>query len=656
MVYVCNLCISTLQAALDLQFRCCSSLPSDDYRAQEMQEASMDDDDEAGVDDNRKSWLQSSMTRVGVHFRRIKFTTKSLLESESAPTFEDRSNEEKDKRPSSDDANSIDSEAQEDTGSVEEKRTDEVNSVEINSVVGSNSDDEYEVTSRKNLRSVSLDCTSLHPDASVTGPSSGNFDSVKNHSGKARKRMLGDLAARSYDDSFIVRGERKGGALVSGNSILRFAVFQIHSKPESRRTLRFASKPFATSRCTLELDRDFGRISVRSVFIHRVWSFQCDDIQSIQDVEGKQMAAIVRIIILDELFKSRRIIDFRFDQEQEREAFKYAVASYCAAKSVKLLTRTSENSKALNAKSTLDDSDKHSSFSSVEVRERGISSQLRSMRRNNHWIAGEFDAARAEVLLLTGPIGEMNDVSQLWGRVAGTVYITNYRVLFIPSERSYVPVHRSCDGAAAYVPFFDIVSVNVITTNSSRVKPFRSTSNGMAQLAGTMPSDMYVIHQSSTVLCISCKDVRVMQLVVVAPIDAVEETTRKLLKLIQARTDSSQRYQTIPRALAIATRERLKVEAFCRRNKDCITTVSNVDPDTACNNTMSEAVGSLDFESSGEHLQISGAFAFSYAARRLPWEKNGWDLFREEAEYKRQFGDQKDALPFLKVRYSDKLD
>nr|CCA15021.1 myotubularinlike protein putative [Albugo laibachii Nc14]CCA23174.1 myotubularinlike protein putative [Albugo laibachii Nc14] len=644
MVYVCNICIATLQSALDAQFKSCSSMPLDHHRAQQSRKAS-EDEDEVGEDDSRKSWLQSSMMRVGVHFRRIKLTTKNLLESENVS--EDRSHEERQKRPSSDDANSIESELHEETDDAEEKRDDDVNSVDINSILGSLSDEETELTSRKNLRSASLDCTTLHPKASIASRSDENRISGRLSlmiRSETTGRCVPKVSARSYDDSCIVRGERKPTPILSGHSILRFGVLQVHSRSESRRSLRFASKPFASSRCTLELDRDFGQISVRSVFIHRIWSFRCDDIQSIQDVEGRELTATVRIIILDDLFKSRRKVDFQFDHDQEKEAFKYAVASYCAEKSVKLLTRVSETSQATNRKSIIDDFETNLSMPNV----RRASSQMQSLQRSNHWIAGEIDAARAEAMLVTGPIGEVSDVSPLWGRVAGNVYVTNYRVLFIPSERSYVPIYRSCDNAAAYVPFFDITSVNVV----SRVKPFRSASTGMAPFAGTTPPVMYAINQASTVLCISCKDVRIMQLVVVAPIDSVEETTRKLLKLIQARANASQKYQTIPRDMAITTRERLRLEALSKRNEECTTTIPNVDTEPGFSSSMSEAAISFDlthFDATEKCLEVSGAFAFAYAPRRLPWEKNGWDLFREEEEYKRQFGDQKEALAFLKL-------
>ncbi|DAZ97967.1 TPA: hypothetical protein N0F65_005125 [Lagenidium giganteum] len=388
-------------------------------------------------------------------------------------------------------------------------------------------------------------------------------------------------------------------------TVLRFAVFDVGAKDSLRKSFGFGKRNIELDRFTLEVDSAQGVVRLKSVFMHRFWSFRCTSVQSIIYTSGVSTA---QICLFNET-QRENLVELQFASDDEREEFKLAVE---ACKEIlqgkKKPDRSSPPRRRKSSRGSLNDdgSDAGRRLSTSSVNDMAsIVDALEAVAAITEpsikFFPGEVLVKESESLasLLIGPPGESLESSLIWGRIRGQVSVTNYRVLFMPFEKGHVPFRTSTQGAVAYIPLFAIISVQVLYPYGRRTRSVKSL--------GT---------PSAAVLSITCKDARTMRFEVNAPPPEADDKLQALQTLITKLADNAQRYRTVEQPPV-----------------DCNTE----------NDTASESA-----ETSLVKFEQSGVFAFSYALGSIPPEVNGWDLYTDEREVKRQIGQSDLVQPFLK--------
>lgn len=500
-----------------------------------------------------------------------------------------------------------------------------------------------------------------------------------------------------FDDSDIVDARAKSddriGAARPSNvdlpaTVLRFAVYKIGAKESQslRRTLGFGKANPVVDRYSLELDCSQGIVRVKSVFQHRFWSFHCDAVQHLSVGSASGTAKLVVHNGVD----GNQTHELQFANDDERDEFKRAVET-CRSSNLHAMRRASlSGGNATAAPLPLDAAvalaspvpdDVTSALdgtapSTTSTATQGDGSPDPSNSHDTNSSDGLVDAAcRLQLLtgevvmrgseypstLLIGPGGDLSEPSQIWGRIRGTIAVTNFRVLFVPSEHCYVPLRTALQGSAPYIPLFAITAAQVLYPSGRRSKSSRTYSTGL-------PS----------VLVVHCKDVRVMRVQLEGPPHVSDERSQLLVNLINKLADEAQRIRVVDRGSPDA----LVLPPGSLPSLLSLPHTAAANGTDACDDAV-EASGASGATDDDPHVPLSsslprrvfgpspspslrpsspltalpsersGAFAFSYAVdcamASSVLDADGWSLYADEREFKRQIGSDPSAQPFFKV-------
>lgn len=532
-------------------------------------------------------------------------------------------------------------------------------------------------TSKKSKfsRSASFDFTNLNsisPSSSTTSlVTAGNddaSDTSSSRSGKATEKT-GLPRPKCFDDSDIVDSRARTDA--SDNSqknnadlpatVLRFAVYKTggNDSQSLRRTLGFGKANPVLDRYSLELDCSQGIVRVKSVFMHRFWSFHCDAVQHLT-VGSSSRAA--RLVVHSGL-QGNQTHELQFANEEEREEFKRAVEN-CRSTSLRGMRQASvgasvPSSPQLDPSILQESSSPDDGTSAIDASVHGEISSISVTAESAGADAGyKFQLFSGEAVvkgtefpstLLIGPVGDNNEVSHTWGRIRGLIAVTNFRVLFVPSEQGYVPFRTALQGAAPYIPLFAITYVQILYPGGRRSKSSRTYSTGL-------PS----------IVVLNCKDVRVMRVQLEGPPHVSDERSQILLSVISRMADESQRIRTVERGSPDAM---LLTSSSPPTHLSLGSTTNGNGSRDDATETSGSTEGKDDMASTRTFigpaaapspvlrpgspleatLELSGSFASSYSLEYASPDVNGWNLFADEREFKRQIGGDPTVQPFFKV-------
>jgi hypothetical protein len=557
-------------------------------------------------------------------------------------------------------------------------------------------------TSRRSRfgRSASFDLTTLHPPSQ--SPTASMLGSPsKEISGRASELSADSspldmitassdpksfLLKKCFDDSDIVDDRR---ADISANeglrddadlpaAVLRFAVYEMGAKENAgvRRALGFAKANPVLDRYTLELDCRQGIVRVKSVFMHRFWWFHCDTVQSFS--VGSSVGT-ARLIIFNG-GHGNQTLELKFANNEEREQFRQAMESCRSTNihSMKRYTRRIDVSSNGEDATSCGSPPLHGNFpQELEVNGDPTSeggpgspefvgldppctvSSPRHISVDFPYFPGEELVKDTELpaTLLIGPAGESLsfETSMVWGRLRGIIAVTNYRVLFTPFDRIPLLSRPAEQYSAAYIPLFSITQVQLLNPGGRRTKSGRTYYAGMTG--------------SASIISITCKDVRVLRFQLDGPQMLSDERTQKLYTTISKMSDSSQRYAKVESPLDAegsggASSDFMALtgsSTFSSGSADMMDSSDDQQsgPDVR-NNRLSYAKSPFGPISATSPVlrptfdasvlrERPGCFAFSYSSGWVPPDQNGWNLFIDEREFKRQIGGDTAVSPFLKV-------
>lgn len=512
---------------------------------------------------------------------------------------------------------------------------------------------------------------------------------------------------KCFDDSDIVDARAKASDNATADvtlpaTVLRFAVYKIGAKESQslRRTLGFVKTNPVVDRYTLELDCSQGVVRCKSVFMHRFWSFHCDAVQQLTDGSVVGMASLV---ISQGGGQASHSLELKFANDEERDEFRQAVDKCRSTNKLQAMrvgspprevsvsaVGSSGSPISMNARKSISPlaGDGTESCPRDGEQSNGIDTNVSSPTLSAdgspdccddalvdpqwslpcvkvQWLAGESPIKDTNVpaVLLIGPGGDTFDSSVVWGRIAGMLVVTNYRVVFMPLETACGNFRKSALGSIAYIPLFNITTTHVLYPNGRRPRSSRTYYTGL-------PS----------ILSITCKDVRMMRVQLTGPLTHAEEKTVMLQALVTKLADVAQRYKPYekdreigqPFTLACTTPTDSSANNSFTSNRgapqsntsesdkhsgleDIIapTIITSYGPHSNSRaHTDSIGAGSpvLHPSASSMKLEMSGSFAFSYSIECPSPELDGWRLFAEEREFKRQIAGDLTVQPFLKVR------
>lgn len=539
----------------------------------------------------------------------------------------------------------------------------------------------------KFARSASFDLTNLHasvsPLSSSESPGMTCSSAFGLEEGKGVAKDVGSNLSsgrsnsipsqKAFDDSDIVDERAKlDSAEVKLQSeaklsaaVLRFAVYEMGGKEGTglRRTFGFAKANPVLDRYTLELDCRQRLVRAKSVFMHRFWSFHCDSVQSFLFRSSEGMA---RLIVFNG-GQGQQSLELKFANNDEREQFKEAIDS-CRSTNLKmrrgfaprpttLLAAQSEGS----ASPVLDSLQSPVHFDPANTA-RTIRSEL-SLSKSPvlqsiyvPLLPGEavMKGTEQQATLLVGPASETFESAQVWGRIRGKIAVTNYRVLFTPFDQ--VSPESRCNhgqGGVAYIPLFGITNVQLLYPGGRRTKSGRTNYAGMTG--------------SASIISISCKDVRVMRF----QLDSHPAIAAHELRATIARAaDASQRYYFVDRESLMRTASS-EHKSFPAGASDCDRMVGREgsseeggvhqgkEPYLSSAYTSSRTGGNAAFPVPCPDpirtlpRERSGSFAMAYSIGNVRFEQNGWKLFVDEREFRRQIGGDPAVSLFLKFYKND---
>ncbi|KAI9914665.1 hypothetical protein PsorP6_008214 [Peronosclerospora sorghi] len=528
-------------------------------------------------------------------------------------------------------------------------------------------------------RSASFDLTNLpsvvSPDASLLSPTivrhhtfgADELVSISNRSATHSK-----LSKKAFDDSDIVDAcsqpdsaetKLKNEAKLAA-AVLRFAVYETGRKEGTgfRRTFGFSRANPLLDRYTLELDCRQRIVRAKSVFMHRFRSFHCDSVQSFVSGSSEGLARLV----VSNRGQENQKFELRFANDDEREQFKQAINSCQSANMREFASKAAQSSSARRKRPISSYSDSVTSqepsttFSinsatSIESEllpflDAGANNDTESpLPQSIHvpLLLGEAVVKGTELLatLLIGPASETYEASLVWRRSRGKVAVTNYRVIFLPFESAHAQSQSGRQGEnIAYIPLFAITHVQLLYPGGRRTKTGRASITGAAH--------------STSIISISCKDFRVMRLQLDSVPSVSSDLAHKLRATISKLADASQRYSIVEQdGSAHAASPLLTSTLPSSRISSEIPLEGDGDRSEANKESVvhpaRNVVGAVSpvfraYRTSTLPREVSGSFAFSYFIGDIPPDQNGWNVFVDEQEFKRQIGGDPAVPPFLK--------
>ncbi|RLN70414.1 hypothetical protein BBJ28_00005001 [Nothophytophthora sp. Chile5] len=549
-------------------------------------------------------------------------------------------------------------------------------------------------------RSASFDLTNLHsvaasPESSSSGsPSMKTFGLASAKNGTANLGSSGGVEGKSlrtkkaFDDSDIVdarskpdsaEGKLKSEAELPA-AVLRFAVYEMGAKENLglRRTLGFAKANPVLDRYTLELDCRQRIVRAKSVFMHRFWSFHCDSVQSFVFGSSEGMA---RLIVFNG-GQGNQSLELKFANDEEREQFKQAMDSCRSMNLDRIRGFASRAALSLPARpalpvSPVPDGVRSPTLEGFSGNISGEPSDDSAFGLNHDTGGSDLHVAESPILqpihlpllpgevvvkdtelpatLLIGPASETYESTLVWGRLRGKIAVTNYRVLFLPFDRVQLQLRSNGQGGLAYIPLFAITQVQLLYPGGRRTKSGRTYYAGMAG--------------SASIISISCKDIRVLRFQLDTAPTLSDDRTQKLRSTIVKMADAAQRYSTVERGSPTTTispglgplpSTTGGGDTPPDADESDVTLQESQEPAFLSihltSNHPRSPFGPISFASpvlrpdriSTIPRELSGCFAFSYSMD-IPSDKNGWNLFVDEREFKRQIGGDPAVSPFLKL-------
>ncbi|KAG3036316.1 hypothetical protein PC120_g342 [Phytophthora cactorum] len=546
-------------------------------------------------------------------------------------------------------------------------------------------------------RSASFDLANLQsgvsPDSSpemkrcnTFGPDEGRILASDVASSGSSDRSNSMRSLKAFDDSDIVderaqldsaEVKMKSEAKLSA-AVLRFAVYEMGGKEGAglRRTFGFTKANPVLDRYTLELDCRQRIVRAKSVFMHRFWSFHCDSVQSFVSGSSDGMA---RLVVFNG-GQGNQTLELKFANDDEREQFKQAMDSCRSTNLDRMRKFASRTAMSLPARPELPASPVLDNFRSPMPLEPNTTfsadttTSIESELGLTHDIGGN-NAINSPVLqsihvpllpgeavvkdtelqatMLIGPVSETNESTLVWGRIRGKIAVTNYRVIFTPFERVQVQLRCCGQGGIAYVPLFAITHVQLLYPGGRRPKSGRTYYAGMAG--------------SASIISINCKDVRVMRFQLDSHASVSDDHAHKLRATIAKLADASQRYTIVERGSPIRTASpgfgplpssASDSDTFPDREGDREGSLLESKEPFFQNSSRIPAYAASPVLRPDRILtfprEISGSFASSYSISDVPPDQNGWNLFVDEREFKRQIGGDPAVSPFLKFYKNDR--
>ncbi|KAL3671565.1 hypothetical protein V7S43_003482 [Phytophthora oleae] len=519
-------------------------------------------------------------------------------------------------------------------------------------------------------------CNTFGPDEARTIAA----DIASNGSGRSNSMR----SQKAFDDSDIV-DERalpdsadvkmKSEAKLSA-AVLRFAVYEMGAKEGAglRRTFGFTKANPVLDRYTLELDCRQRIVRAKSVFMHRFWSFHCDSVQAFEFGSSEGMA---RLIVFNG-GQGNQSLELKFANDDEREQFKQAMDSCRSSHLDRMRGFASRTAMSLSARSELTASPVLDNLRSPTPQEPSTTfsadmrTSIESELRLTHGTGDNYDIdtptlqsihvpllpgeivvknTELEATLLIGPASDTYESTQVWGRIRGKIAVTNYRVIFTPFDRVQVQPRCGGQGGIAYIPLFAITHVQLLYPGGRRTKSGRTYYAGMAG--------------SASIVSISCKDIRVMRFQLDTHPSVSDDHAHKLRATITKMADSSQRYTVVERASPIRTSspglgplpndtppdQGDSGQGSLHESREPFShlthSLSRIPAYAASPVLRPDRILTIPHE-------ISGSFAFSYSISDIPPDQNGWNLFVDEREFKRQIGGDPAVSPFLKFYKNDR--
>ncbi|KAG2791060.1 hypothetical protein Pcac1_g265 [Phytophthora cactorum] len=490
---------------------------------------------------------------------------------------------------------------------------------------------------------------------------------------KAMDRDIVDERAQLDSAEVKMKSEAKLSA-----AVLRFAVYEMGGKEGAglRRTFGFTKANPVLDRYTLELDCRQRIVRAKSVFMHRFWSFHCDSVQSFVSGSSDGMA---RLVVFNG-GQGNQTLELKFANDDEREQFKQAMDSCRSTNLDRMCKFASRTAMSLPARPELPASPVLDNFRSPMPLEPNTtfsadtSTSIESELGLTHDIGGN-NAINSPVLqsihvpllpgeavvkdtelqatMLIGPVSETNESTLVWGRIRGKIAVTNYRVIFTPFERVQVQLRCCGQGGIAYVPLFAITHVQLLYPGGRRPKSGRTYYAGMAG--------------SASIISINCKDVRVMRFQLDSHASVSDDHAHKLRATIAKLADASQRYTIVERGSPIRTASpgfgplpssASDSDTFPDRERDREGSLLESKEPFFQNSSRIPAYAASPVLRPDRILtfprEISGSFASSYSISDVPPDQNGWNLFVDEREFKRQIGGDPAVSPFLKFYKNDR--
>ncbi|CAH0518390.1 unnamed protein product [Peronospora belbahrii] len=493
---------------------------------------------------------------------------------------------------------------------------------------------------------------------------------------------------KAFDDSDIVdaraqfesvEGKLKTEAKFAA-AVLRFAVYEMGGKEGTslRRTFGFSKANPVLDRYTLELDCRQRIVRAKSVFMHRFWSFHCDSVQSFDFGSSEGIARL----IVSSGSQENQSLELKFANDDEREQFKKAMNNCRSTNLNRMRELATEAAMSLPARTELPlsptsdilrspmppeptttfsrDSSTAIESELVLAHDTGDSDGIdcpNSQSIRVPLLPGEEVVKDTELqaTLLIGPVSETNESTLVWGRLRGKVAVTNYRVIFLPFDRVQVQPRCGGQGGIAYIPLFAITHVQIFHPGGRRMKAGCTNYAGMAG--------------SASIISIACKDIRVMRFQLGTLSSVSEDHAHKLRTTIAKLADESQRYSVVERVSFKGTMSP-RLRPLLSTNDACdLLPELGFDGETVLHVSRGPSLYST---SDGPRnpayaspvlrpdriltlpREISGSFAFSYSIGNISADQNGWNVFVDEREFKRQIGGDQAVLPFLKYYKNDR--
>ncbi|GLD93689.1 hypothetical protein PINS_up002294 [Pythium insidiosum] len=512
-------------------------------------------------------------------------------------------------------------------------------------------------------RSASFDVSALR-SSGVLG--SGVLSSSGQRSPSAASVAASDCGSekatkKCFDDSDIVDDHSRSGrgdespvfaSVDASGTLLRFPVYDVGSKahtPGSRLSLaRFGRRNIVLDRYTLEVDCAQEIVRVKSIFMHRMWSFRCEAVRDI--VFTSDSSSTARVEVTKYGGHGVQMLEWQFGSDEEREEFKMAVEMIHS----RHLLKGVPSSRSPSARSMgRQDPQASAGASKNESLDRHPKQFEEDSHHHNHHhtrpplvlLCGETrmaDYVDLPATLLVGSAGDSLETSVVWGRIRGLISVTNYRVLFQALERGQVPYRSTTFGSVSYVPLFAITTAQVMYPGGRKGRSVRNAS-------GTLPP----------VLSISCKDSRTMRVELDGTPGSSEEKTRRITALINSLVESSQRYKKVAAdsptdvpalSLDVAPASWRDMrhsraihsggsEVSSPRSPLALGDIDGISPYLGPSTPPTQAPGTIE---------RSDVFAFSFSSELTPAECNGWNVYTDEREFKRQISGDPVAQPFLK--------